>query len=134
MSWGFSQNDQKQVSGCKRTILVDLWKSSWQLGSAAIINANDVRWHLNKNANPCIKSSEKKRGKENHNVVPREVLRPWGRISVHVRDKSLLQGIFWASLKEIELPDLGEEEEKKTGYIAWNMGFWVTRCRCAPRR
>lgn len=30
-----------------------------------------------------------------------------------MRDKSLLQGIFRASLKQIELSDLGEEEEEE---------------------
>lgn len=55
----------------------------------------------------------KKKKKRQYNVVPRQVLRRWGRISVHVRDKSLLQGIFRASLKQIELSDLGEEEEEE---------------------
>lgn len=45
-------------------------------------------------------------------MTTREILRPWERISVHVGDKSLLEGIFQASLKEIELSDLGEEKEE----------------------
>lgn len=83
--------------------------------SVAIIIAN-VERTPEEGRKFMYKIFRKKRRKKNRNVVPREVLRPWGRISVHVRDKSLLQGIFRASLKEIELPDLGEQEEKKAGY------------------
>jgi len=54
----------------------------------------------------------RKRRKKGYNIVPREKFFVRGRISVHMGDKSLLQGIFRASLKEIGLPDLGEEKEE----------------------
>lgn len=76
--------------------------------SAAIINA-DVERQRKWNADPTctIFRREKKKERWQHCPERNSFLSPWGRISVHVGDKSLFQGIFRASLKEIELPDLG---------------------------
>lgn len=63
--------------------------------------------------------------KRDDNIVPREVLRSWGRISVHVGDKSLLQRIFRASLKEIELSDLGEEKEEAEYRVKYGISSYA---------
>lgn len=109
MPWGLLQNDAE--TAIRLSLRLDISTKFFMAAqiSRNIINA-DVERHRRETQIQHNLLEEKK--KKDDNIVLREILRPWGRISAHVGDKSLFQGIFRASLKEIELPDLGEQKEE----------------------